>query len=55
MGYRLFTISDFMTCHDNIWLHCTYSMRPDHRTGKAVQHIQFDAYDVNEFEYKLNT
>lgn len=29
-------------------------MKPDHRTGKALQHIQFEAYDVNEFEYKLN-
>ncbi|XP_052071945.1 von Willebrand factor A domain-containing protein 3A-like isoform X3 [Mytilus californianus] len=29
-------------------------LKPDHKTGKAVQHIQFDAYDVNEFEYKLN-
>lgn len=30
------------------------NMKPDHRTGKALQHIQFEAYDVNEFEYKLN-
>lgn len=24
------------------------------KTGKAIQHITFDALDVNEFEYKLN-
>ncbi|KAK3089710.1 hypothetical protein FSP39_005810 [Pinctada imbricata] len=30
------------------------NLKADHRTGKAMQHIQFEAYDVNEFEYKLN-
>nr|KAG5713595.1 hypothetical protein BaRGS_024643 [Batillaria attramentaria] len=29
-------------------------LSPDQQTGKVTQHIQFDAYDVNEFEYKLN-
>ncbi|XP_035826258.1 von Willebrand factor A domain-containing protein 3A isoform X2 [Aplysia californica] len=29
-------------------------LHPDQQTGKVTQHIQFDAYDVNEFEYKLN-
>ncbi|XP_060556889.1 von Willebrand factor A domain-containing protein 3A-like [Ruditapes philippinarum] len=29
-------------------------LEPDLKTGKPKQHIQFDAYDVNEFEYKLN-
>ncbi|KAH9491872.1 von Willebrand factor A domain-containing protein 3A [Bulinus truncatus] len=29
-------------------------LHPDQKTGKVTQHIQFDAYDVNEFEYKLN-
>ncbi|KAK7113358.1 von Willebrand factor A domain-containing protein 3A-like [Littorina saxatilis] len=29
-------------------------LSPDQETGKVTQHIQFDAYDVNEFEYKLN-
>lgn len=29
-------------------------LSPDQETGKVNQHIQFDAYDVNEFEYKLN-
>lgn len=29
-------------------------LTPDQQTGKVTQHIQFDAYDVNEFEYKLN-
>ncbi|KAL5018508.1 hypothetical protein ScPMuIL_004230 [Solemya velum] len=29
-------------------------LKPDHKTGKVGQHIQFDSYDVNEFEYKLN-
>ena len=24
------------------------------KTGKAIQHITFDATVVNEFEYKLN-
>lgn len=31
------------------------NLQPDHRTGKPSQHIQFEAYDVNEFEYRLNT
>ena len=31
-----------------------YRLSPDQQTGKVTQHIQFDAYDVNEFEYKLN-
>ena len=29
-------------------------LEADLQTGKPKQHIQFDAYDVNEFEYKLN-
>ncbi|PVD38341.1 hypothetical protein C0Q70_00953 [Pomacea canaliculata] len=29
-------------------------LSPDQDTGKVTQHIEFDAYDVNEFEYKLN-
>ncbi|KAL8584268.1 hypothetical protein ACOMHN_034953 [Nucella lapillus] len=29
-------------------------LSPDQQTGKVTQHIQFDAYDVNEFEYKIN-
>lgn len=29
-------------------------LHPDQQTGKVTQHIQFDAYDVNEFEYRLN-
>lgn len=29
-------------------------LQPDLKTGKPKQHIQFDAYDVNEFEYKLH-
>ncbi|XP_059162068.1 von Willebrand factor A domain-containing protein 3A-like [Physella acuta] len=29
-------------------------LHPDQQTGKVTHHIQFDAYDVNEFEYKLN-
>ena len=31
-----------------------HRLSPDQQTGKVTQHIQFDAYDVNEFEYKLN-
>lgn len=38
--------------YNSIFHYC--SMKPDHRTGKALQHIQFEACDVNEFEYKLN-
>ncbi|XP_076458970.1 von Willebrand factor A domain-containing protein 3A-like isoform X2 [Babylonia areolata] len=29
-------------------------LSPDQQTGKVTQHIQFDAFDVNEFEYKIN-
>ncbi|XP_041363576.1 von Willebrand factor A domain-containing protein 3A-like [Gigantopelta aegis] len=29
-------------------------LTPDKQTGKANHQIQFEAYDVNEFEYKLN-
>ncbi|XP_067671399.1 von Willebrand factor A domain-containing protein 3A-like [Haliotis asinina] len=29
-------------------------LSPEKQTGKVNHHIQFDAYDVNEFEYKLN-
>lgn len=31
-----------------------FSLHPDQQTGKVTHHIQYDAYDVNEFEYKLN-
>ncbi|XP_050390113.2 von Willebrand factor A domain-containing protein 3A [Patella vulgata] len=30
-------------------------LHPDKQTGRVNQHIQFDAMDVNEFEYRLNT
>lgn len=39
----------------NIILHSFFCrLSPDQDTGKVTQHIEFDAYDVNEFEYKLN-
>ena len=33
---------------------CWHRLSPDQQTGKVTQHIQFDAFDVNEFEYKIN-
>ncbi|BFZ03428.1 hypothetical protein BsWGS_06467 [Bradybaena similaris] len=29
-------------------------LHPDQQTGKVTHQIQFDAYDINEFEYHLN-
>jgi hypothetical protein len=45
-------ISSFHICLFNL---CNFDFRPvSDKTGKAIQHITFDALDVNEFEYKLN-
>ena len=53
MGWRQLVVMVSLRC-DDVTLSSRSSPVPEKDTGKLCQHIQFEAADINEFEYKLH-